>query len=242
MIKTLVQPTTPIHYGYIKIDNISFGNPSQKCLELINKTALAEDELIPLLDKRPYNKEGHYKIIRELEYVTKAIKNNTNKEKINEYISFDTEPLDKVFSEFCEKNKLQYEKEQFAEIISDFMPLVAKLKYYYNRPRPNTLANIFLVNNKRIELYPLVTSSSPSYPSSKTLISYLITKIIFFKNNITREKSVDKEKAEQVGSFYNKVCESSIFLGTHYPTDLKFSILAAKIITENKKFIGKYLK
>lgn len=235
MIKKLVQPAVPTTYGFVKLDNITFGNPTQKCLELINKTSFIEEDVIPLIHKRPFLANSNQKTIYELKRIIESIKANKSKEKIEENLKYDTQTLDVVFSEYCEKNKLKYDKDVFTSVINDILPLIAQIKYYYNRPRPYQLANYY-----KMPLYPLVSSSSPSYPSAKALISYLFATIVCFKNDISTQK--EKEKVENIAKFHSNICHSSINLGTHYPSDMEFSVLISKIIIKNQKFIDKYLK
>ena len=229
------QPKVQITYGFIKLDSITFGNPNQKCLELLSKSCFIEDDIVPLIKKRPYIPSSYEKVVGELNIIVDAIKTVNSKELLEDNSKYDSQPLDAVFIDYCDKNGLIYDKDLLASVLTDFMPLIAKIKYYYNRPRPYQLANYYA-----IPLFPALPSSSPSYPSAKALISFLMTKIIFAKNNISAEK--DKDKADAITKFYNKICQSSINLGIHYPSDIEFSRLIGKLITENKKFVEKYLK
>ena len=75
---------------------------------------------------------------------------------------------------FKEKD-LEFPEEELKDITKDTSPIILKLKYHYNRPRPQQLANA-----KGLEFHqePLNSSKTPSYPSGHATQGRLIAKIL----------------------------------------------------------------
>lgn len=214
----------------IPINNITFGNPTQEQLAIMDIPMWQTD----LIDVKNYPNPLNDSIVtrQELNEITDCldkIKMPHNNSKLESFRAFDVNLLDSIVSYFKTEKDLDF-TDICHNIQSDLENYIYSLKYYYNRPRPRQLANLL-----KLSLAPFASESAntPSYPSGHVLISSVILKTIELLHPTLSEETVE---------MLHIISESRIYLGLHYRSDNDFSIeLANKIIT-NKNFIEKYLE
>lgn len=114
------------------------------------------------------------------------------------------------------------------QIVDDVLPVITKLKYYFNRPRPSQLALYY--NLKLFPTYSYFTSS-PSYPSGHCTLSQVIG--IVLGNHYPHTWGV-------MQTFMKDVAESRLHMGVHFPSDNNAAILTARAITSSPEFRVKY--
>jgi membrane-associated phospholipid phosphatase len=120
------------------------------------------------------------------------------------------------------------DQELIYEIMEDIAPLITKIKFKYNRPRPSQLAHYVKLN-----LFPLKSTSamSPSYPSGHTAQAYVIMSVMGNRN--PGIYAFCKE-------IIDDIAESRVTIGVHYSSDNDFAFEVGEAILKHKKFAEKY--
>jgi hypothetical protein len=208
------------------IDSIVWGNPTQRSVaELEKKTII--DELFEVFSEMPFPKNSSDAVKQELnqlvDYVSQLKGNETY---IDRYRYYDY-GLDRLFYKVCEQQG--FDKELVKNILDDILPLVTKLKFYFQRPRPYQLAQFY-----KLKLFPFetYTGNSPSYPSNYTMGSYVLCKLLSIKY---------EDKKDYLILLLNDIMYSRLYLGLNYPSDNDFSIICGEMILSNDNFKAKYL-
>lgn len=113
-------------------------------------------------------------------------------------------------------------------VVDDVLPVITKLKYYFNRPRPYQLAYYY-----QLKLFPDFSMfvSSPSYPSGHATLGTVLCHVL--GNHYP-------ESYETMLGFLQEVAESRLYLGVHYPSDVNMAELTARAILDNVEFKVKY--
>ena len=209
-------------------NDIAWGNPSieQKIL-MVKKTIV--DDLFPKLTKAamPANDSEATKAeMNQIVVGLKEIDSDKNQNSFRRYINYD-----KGFAQYLHTMLLAQgvdDQELIYEIMEDISPLITKIKFKYNRPRPSQLAHYVKLN-----LFPLKSTSalSPSYPSGHTTQAYVIMSVIGNRN-------------PGIYAFCKQIiddiAESRVAIGVHYSSDNDFAFEVGEAILKHKKFAEKY--
>jgi len=121
----------------------------------------------------------------------------------NEKFVKDNDDVSKKFNNIVKDKKIN-------QLIDASVPHIKKLKKYFNRPRPKSLAKGFGIKLKDIELKSMKTAS---YPSGHSTQAYLIADHL---------KSKYPEKAKQLDKAAKDVCYSRNVAKAHYKSDSNF--------------------
>jgi hypothetical protein len=113
-------------------------------------------------------------------------------------------------------------------ILYDINPLVLKLKYYFQRPRPFQLAYYYKL---KLIAFNSCSDQTPSYPSGHALQSRVFAYVIGDKYPKLYKK---------VHDLADKVANSRLYMGLHYQSDIDFATLVAEKIYQNKELKLKY--
>jgi hypothetical protein len=141
------------------------------------------------------------------------------------------EKYDHEFSDdliqYAEDNNLEYDREEFKELIEQSSDLVLRIKYHFNRPRPSQLAAVY-----GMELNQMRTKSghTPSYPSGHSAQSRFLVQVLAEDNPDHAEALMDM--AEEIG-------HSRIEGGVHYPSDHEFGVQVGDMLF--KDYMGEDL-
>ena len=102
--------------------------------------------------------------------------------------------------------------------------LLYALKYHYNRPRPFQLGYYH-----GIQVNPAIytNANSPAFPSGHAMEARLFALIL------SKKYSFAADKLMNIG---NKIAESRLNAGVHYPSDTEFGYEVAQWIFSNKCF------
>lgn len=210
------------------IDNIKYGNPTDTIITELQKKS-PFDGLLDELKKYPYpsnSSETTQDELRELlQYQSSAEQRNDS--LVERYIDYDKDLKDAYF-EFCDDNNLSEMKEVIEAIIEDTKPLIAKLKYFYNRPRPFQLA--FYYKAKLIP-YASKTTMTPSYPSGHVVQAFLLSEVI---------GSRFPQHYETLTYLANDIEKSRLFLGIHFGSDNDFARICVHRILRDRSFTKQY--
>ena len=157
----------------------------------------------------------------ELLEISRLTSNRTEQD-VELILIVDKEPLE-LFYPILKKYSRQFPKRWFDNIYKDVYKMVMSIKNYYNRPRPEQLAEIY---NIPINILRTKTHQTPSYPSGHTVYSSLAYHLIrHLYPNIS-----DIELMIPV----NQTGRARMLQGIHYRSDID----AALILTEK---LFKYL-
>jgi hypothetical protein len=210
------------------LNEITFGNPTIEQKQLIDSKGIIDDLFVKLktnicpLNDSELVKDELNEIVESIDIISEE----DNIEYLNRYKSYDRSVLQTINTIFRQKN---IDVEELSKRISeDITGLIYRLKYYYNRPRPNQIANYH-----KLKLFPFkgYSSNNPSFPSEHCVIGYVVLNVI--GNQYPSYYNFCKEMIEDI--FYSR-----IHLGLNYPTDNDFSKIIGREILKHKEFTKKY--
>lgn len=212
------------------IDSITWGNPLQKHLPYIEKDNMSFlEKFYPQLIKFSFPKSSSKATREELNQLVDNINiANANPDYLKRYKKYD-QSLVKTFADvIIEQDLGEKGAELVDQLLDDTLPLIIKLKFFFQRPRPYQLAY-----NYKLKLFPFssFTADSPSYPSGHTLQAHVICYVL--GNHFP-------EKFDYFESLAKDIEYSRLFLGLHYPSDIDFSLYITELITKDKEFKSKY--
>ena len=208
--------------------NIVYGNPTlNQKQNLLTESYLDiifsnfQTHHFPLNDS-DFTKTELNTIAKNLETICK----DENAEILKNYLLFDRNVGQSIIQIFA-KEKLDI-VDLVNNVIKDIYPIVLKLKYFYNRPRPIQLAYYY-----QLKLFPFdsKTCDSPSYPCEKVIIGNVLLSMI---------KEKHPNHSDLCDNFMETIQNSRVYLGHNYQSDVDFSIEIADAILSEPKIISKY--
>jgi hypothetical protein len=212
----------------MQLNQVTYGNPTQKILELLNQKGLVDSlfeelksEQMPLNDSELTKEE-----LNEVVHGISLLQQPENEIYLKRYKSYDRSLIQSLVTIFKQKG-IDVE-EICSSIENDINPLIAKLKVHFNRPRPYQLANYY-----KLKLFPFdsFSSNSASYPSGHTLQASVMLNVI---------GSMYPTQYKYCRNIIDDIAESRINLGLHYPSDNDFALEVADKILKHKEFSKKY--
>lgn len=213
----------------MSFDELEYGNPTQEELLLIKKETYL-DVLFPDLCYYSFPNNSSDATVEELNNIVdclSAVKGKVEFE--NRYKIYDRN-LAAYFKELLRKQDKKAEEIDFIvdTIIEDSLPLILKLKYYHQRPRPYQLAHYY-----KLKLFPYkgLSNHSPSYPSGHAFQAKLLTEVIGNKF---------PELFSQMQKIFDDINYSRLYLGFHYQSDIDAGIFCANEVLKLQEFKSKY--
>jgi hypothetical protein len=213
----------------MNLDEITFGNPNIEQLAYIQKESYL-DYLFEELSTYTFPKNSSEATKEELNQIVDCIATLEGKEEyIKRYKTYDAH-LKKYFIDGLVKG-LENEDEVKVlvnDIMEDIKPLLVKLKYHFQRPRPNQLAQYY-----KLKLFPYqsISADSPSFPSGHAFQGRILTEVL-------------GNRYPKTYSFMQKVFKdisySRLYLGLHYQSDIDVAIFSADRVLADKEFKQKY--
>ena len=125
---------------------------------------------------------------------------------IDEFVDT-TDDIFPHFEKYFKEKDLEFPEEELKNITKDTSPIILKLKYHYNRPRPQQLAN---AKGLKFHQEPLDSSKTPAYPSGHATQGRLVAKILSDK--------FPKHESE-INKLGNEIGTGRLVAKVHYPSD-----------------------
>jgi hypothetical protein len=212
----------------MNLNNITFGNPTIEQKKFLDEVSIVDDLFLKLkTEKFPENDSELVKDeLNELVDYTEVLSEPQNVSYLSRYKSYDRSLSQVIITTFKQKG-IDVE-ELTLNVLNDVKPLLTRLKYFFQRPRPKQLAQYY-----KLSMFPYnsFSADTPSYPSGHTLESYVVLNVI--ANKFPTEFQFCK-------NMIHDVAESRLQLGLHYVTDNEFAIQVGKEILKHKAFTEKY--
>lgn len=213
----------------MNLEQITYGNPTQEQLVYLQKDSFV-DILFSDLSKYTFPKNSSDATKEELNAIVDAINTLGGKDEyIRRYKMYDKNLKEYFIEGLVKGGENKDEVTNLVEgIIEDTKPLLNKLKFYFQRPRPFQLAEYY-----KLKLFPYtaITSQSPSFPSGHAIQGKLLTEVI--GNRYPKTYSFMQD-------VFNEICYSRLYMGLHYQSDIDVGIFCAEKILELKEFKVKY--
>jgi len=211
------------------LDSITWGNPSQKHLPFLEPDKSPLEKHIPQLIKFTFPKNSSKACREELNELVdcvEALKNDEAAQK--RYKAYDDNFTKVMAQVIVEQNLGDKGAEIVDKIIDETVPLIMKLKFYFQRPRPYQMAEYY-----KLKLFPFYSRSaaSPSYPSGHALQARLICNVL--GNHFP-------DRFDYFESLATDIQHSRIYMGLHYPSDTDYALFIADTIMRDKEFKAKF--
>jgi len=126
-----------------------------------------------------------------------------------------------LFEAYLDHKGITYNTHYYSKLRRDLVPLIQELKDFYNRPRPPEVASALGIEFRSD---PLKSAQTPSYPSGHTIQAYVVAHLL---------TDQFPDHASGLLGIAEIVSQSRIDRGVHFPTDIKFGRVIAKIIADN---------
>ena len=211
------------------LDSITWGNPSQKHLPFLEPDKSPLEKHIPQLIKFTFPKNSSKACREELNELVDCVEALKNDEAaLKRYKAYDDNFTKVMAQVIVEQNLGEKGAEIVDKIIDDTVPLIMKLKFYFQRPRPYQMAEYY-----KLKLFPFYSRSaaSPSYPSGHALQARLICNVL--GNHFP-------DRFDYFESLATDIQHSRIYMGLHYPSDVDYALFIADTIMRDKEFKAKF--
>lgn len=212
----------------MNLNDIAWGNPTIEQKNLMDNISILNDvyaelekSIMPSNDSEATKAE-----LNEIVRLLKDIDADKNSNAFRRFLNYD-----KGLAQYLHTMLLAQgfdDIDLIYKIMADVSPIVVKLKFKFNRPRPYQMAHALKLN-----LFPLKSTSalSPAYPSGHTTQAYVIMGVVGNKN--PGIYAMCKQIVDDIS-------ESRVAIGVHYSSDNDFAFEVGEAILKNKKFAEKY--
>ena len=210
------------------LDYVDFSEPGESIDDYVGTPEIMTESKIDKLvwkekplkkhEKRMEKDFGVFEGFPIKDFMNKKPPKNSSEESMDELMLLDSLPViedfvkttDDIFDHFkpyFKKNKLELPEKELKDILKNTSPIILKLKYHYNRPRPQQLAN-----EKGLDFHqqPLESSRTPSYPSGHSTQGRLLSNLL--------SKKYPKHESE-IKKLGNEIGTGRLVAKVHYPSD-----------------------
>jgi len=223
-IKKLIPKKKSIKLKEIKeVDSLVFSNEikqkHQKSIDSFSNgsTGLFTNFDITQFKSNPPPRNSGSKTIAELQELETVISTiDINK----------ADDIEKYFKDFLESIGVKYPKEEVKTLLDDSRAVIYTLKYYYNRPRPEQVANAL---GLKFHVKPLETANTPSYPSGHSAQGRLVGNFL---------SSIYPQHSDEIMKISNEVSNARLFAKVHFPSDTTFGIRLGDALYNHTKKIS----
>lgn len=120
--------------------------------------------------------------------------------------------VEKYFEDGLKALGLKYPKKKVKELLDDTRGVIFKLKYHYNRPRPQQVAKAL---GLKFHEQPLETSKTPSYPSGHSIQGRFISRCL---------SKLYPEHESDIMKIGDEISRSRLIAKVHFPSDSEFGL------------------
>jgi hypothetical protein len=212
-----------------QLEVITYGNPTREQLEKMQQ-ATPYDYLLPIMFDNTHCPSNistltHDELKELVQYQQHY--NFLPESTKRRYEAYDKDLSQATANYIYNKTGINI-KEAFDEMIQETKPVLLKLKYKFQRPRPYQLAWHF-----KQSIFPIfsLTANSPSFPSGHIFQLTLLTETM---------GNIHPSIYDHLKHLMSEVCEQRLFYGLHYPSDCDAAQQLAKTITRSKEWTKKY--
>jgi hypothetical protein len=131
-----------------------------------------------------------------------------------------------IFKHVLDREGLDFPEEKFNAMYGILKEIILDLKYFYNRPRPNQISEIYNIN---IDILNTDTHSTPSYPSGHVAYAYLAELIL---------SEMYPKLSEEFSNITAKVDKARIMQGVHFKSDNDASIILVDALYQKIKSLA----
>lgn len=207
------------------MDQVAYGTASQEDLVNMRQRTFLDHLFVPLQKNAPpkNSSKGVYDELQELcRYVAGAVSHENKNIYDKSLVSY----IQEVFkNNGADAGKIHIITQN---VVNDVLPLVTRLKYFFQRPRPMQLAYYY-----NISLHPLFSHfvSSPAFPSGHTTLCVVMCTVLAHQYPDT---------ADDLQLLIADVAESRLYMGVHYASDNDKAMEVAKAICMDPAFKSRY--
>ena len=140
--------------------------------------------------------------------------NEINKLKKDDNFVVEFDDVQSVFEKIVGKDM------DIGPMVEKSVPIILKLKNYFNRPRPRALAKQYDIDLHLVELESMAT---PSYPSGHSTQGYLLANVL---------KNKYPEKSEELQKAADNISDSRNIARAHYKSDSEFGKMLGKAMAD----------
>jgi hypothetical protein len=213
----------------MELDDITYGNPNNIQLKYLEQESYL-DKLFQELSTYTFPKNSSEATKEELNEIVDCIKTLDGKDEfIQRYKSYDRGLRQYFISGLVKGGEDEKQVSELVNsLIEDTLPLLTKLKFHFQRPRPYQLAQYY-----KLKLFPFPTMSadSPSFPSGHAYQGRILTEVI---GNRYPKTYAFMQKV------FNDICYSRLYLGVHYQSDIDVAVFCADKVLADKEFKTKF--
>jgi hypothetical protein len=213
----------------MEINQLGYGNPNREFMEFLSKKT-PYDGIFELTKgyKPPKNDSEITKY--ELNTIAESI-DEVDEDNLKRFKMIDSNIV-KYYSLFLKSKGIDGEKLEpiLREIVDEALPLIAKIKMHYNRPRPYQLAQIY-----KLKLFPYntINADSPAYPSGHVIQACLLSEVLSARY---------PTMSDEFSALIDVVGSSRIMLGVHYPSDNDLALFVGEMIINDEWFQSKHME
>ncbi len=210
------------------LDYVDFSDPNESIGKYVGTPEIMTESKIDKLVWKEKPSKKHEKRMKKdfgvfegfpiKDFMNSNPPKNGSEEAMDELMLLDSLPLidefvdttDDIFPHFkkyFKEKDLEFPEEELKDITKDTSPIILKLKYHYNRPRPQQLAN---AKGLKFHQEPLDSAKTPAYPSGHATQGRLIAKILSDK--------FPKHESE-INKLGNELGTGRLVAKVHYPSD-----------------------
>lgn len=207
--------------GFISLNQLAYGQATiEERMAMDNGTQF--EKYVKVFENDPYPENVSAEAKAEVYEVVSKIDKLVNEEWRKRCFFIDKQ-LGKYLSGYAQKAGMRQFKSIFEQVNDLYLnSLIYRIKYHYNRIRPNPLAyhlNIGLTSaNTR-------TGHTPSYPSGHTLQAHFFTKLISDVMNVPWSDEPTRE-----------VAASRMSMGIHFKSDNDFAVKISEYLTQTEEY------
>lgn len=198
------------------IDTLSYGDPTEE-----DKTVMSRKlEILPDIKNPermvPMPVENSSLETQDDLIAIASLSDELSDDEIRMIDEEDIDFVDSSFIPYLEENNIDYDIKEIDSVFEDIASIVMNVKYRFNRPRPEQLADFY-----NVEINPRegTTADSPSYPSGHSAQASFLARMLGDKN--PKHKVSLMEIGEAVG--INRLKGNF-----HYPSDHEAGVKLGK--------------